>query len=202
MNTWQLPVQVIARQLVQPRLDIYYPELSGLANQQVQEKLNRRIVKQVMTMIKKQGYEKEPQTVITGGFEVKTNQRDIISLTNNHYAYSGGAHGLTIQRSLTMNTVTGDIYTLKDLFKPGANYSKALNAIIRRQIKERDLPLLTEFKGIAPNQYFYIADKALVLYFQLYELLPYAAGIPYFVIPVYELEHIVAEDGPLGRMIG
>lgn len=201
MNTWQSPVQVIARHLVQPRLDIYYPELSGLANQQVQEKLNKRIVKQVMTMIQKQGYEKEPQTVITGGFEVKTNQRAIISVTNNHYAYSGGAHGLTMQRSLTMNTVTGDIYTLKDLFKPGANYTKTLNAIIKRQIKERDLPLLSDFKGIAPNQYFYLADKALVLYFQLYELLPYAAGIPYFVIPVYELQNIVAEDGPLGKMI-
>ncbi|MCM3762716.1 DUF3298 and DUF4163 domain-containing protein [Alkalihalobacillus oceani] len=200
MTTWQSPAQVIARHLVQPRLDIYYPELSGLANQQVQEKLNKRIVKQVMTMIQKQGYEKEPQTVITGGFEVKTNQRDIISLTNNHYAYSGGAHGLTMQRSLTMNTVTGDTYALKDLFKPGATYTKALNAIIKRQIKERDLPLLSEFKGIAPNQYFYLADKALVLYFQLYELLPYAAGIPYFVIPVYELQNIAAEDGPLGKM--
>lgn len=200
MNTMKLPTDIISRHLVQPRLDVYYSELVNLADRHVQEHLNERITKQVMTMIRKQGYEQEPKTTITGGFEIKTNQRDIVSLTNSHYSYSGGAHGLTIQRSLTMNTQTGQVYSLKDLFKPKARYIERLNEIIKKQIKALELPLLTEFKGINPNQYFYIADKALVLYFQLYELVPYAWGFPYFVISVFEVKDMVVDDGAFGRM--
>lgn len=200
MNTTQLPVDIVSRHLVQPRLDVYYPELANLKNHHIQERLNKRINKQVMTMIRKQGYEQEPETTITGGFEIKTNERNIVSLNNSHYSYSGGAHGLTIQRSLTMDVQTGHVYSLKELFKPNVDYVKRLNSLVSQQIKARELPLLTEFKGIAPNQFYYIADKALVLYFQLYELVPYVWGFPYFVISVYEVQDIVADDGAFGRM--
>jgi hypothetical protein len=201
MNTTQLPVVIISRHIVQPRLDVYYPELTGLENPQIEQHLNARIMKQVKTMIRKQGYEENPQTTITGGFEIKNNQRDIVSLTNSHYSFSGGAHGTTIQRSLTMDVKTGQVYLLKQLFKPDSDYQQRLNELIKRQIASRDLPLLSEFTGIAPNQYYYIADKALIIYFQLYELLPYVYGFPYFVISVYDVQDVVTEDGPLGRMM-
>ncbi|MDV2686182.1 DUF3298 and DUF4163 domain-containing protein [Alkalihalophilus lindianensis] len=201
MNTSILPVDIVTHHLIKPRLDVYYPRLAGLVDHTVERKLNERIHQQVETMIKKQGFYENPETEITGGFEIKTNERNIVSLTNSHYSYSGGAHGLIILRSLTMNIQTGKVYRLKELFNPGAPYVERLNNIIREQIKKRDLPLLTPFKGIAPYQYFYLADKALVIYFQLYDLLPYAFGIPYFVIPVYEIQDIIDEDGPLGQMI-
>ncbi|NEU31413.1 DUF3298 and DUF4163 domain-containing protein [bacterium LRH843] len=199
MNTTQLPAKIVSRHLVKPRLDVYYLELADLKNHQIEKQLNERILRQVDTMIQKQSYD-EGYTTITGGFEIKNNQRNIVSLTNSHYSYSGGAHGMTIQRSLTMDIQTGQLYSLKDLFKPNTDYIKRLNEIIDKQIKARDLPLLSEFKGIHPNQFFYIADKALVIYFQLYELVPYAWGFPYFVISVYEVQDLVEEDGAFGRM--
>ncbi|WP_368073024.1 RsiV family protein [Virgibacillus salinus] len=51
-----------------------------------------------------------------------------------------------------------------------------------------------------PDQDFYIADKALVIYFQLYEITPYVFGFPMFPISVYAIKDIINEDGPLGRM--
>ncbi|WP_198507803.1 DUF3298 and DUF4163 domain-containing protein [Bacillus sp. FJAT-45037] len=201
MNMFILPVDIQTHHLVEPRLDVYYPQLAHLKDQAIEKKLNERILKQISTMIRKQGFDENPMTVITGGYEIKTNERHIISLTNSHFAFSGGAHGLTILRSLTMDVEKGSVYSLKDLFKPGADYMKKLNEIIALQIKERDLPLLNSFDGIAPNQYFYLADKALVLYFQLYDLLPYAFGIPYFVISVYEIQDMIDENGPLRQMI-
>jgi hypothetical protein len=70
-----------------------------------------------------------------------------------------------------------------------------------RQIKERNVPVLGEYKGISSSQDFYLADKALVLYFQLYDLVPYAYGFPYFPISVYEIQNILNEDKPLGKML-
>ena len=61
--------------------------------------------------------------------------------------------------------------------------------------------MINEFTTIRPEQDYYIADKALVIYFQLYELTPYAYGFPYFPISVYEIQDIIDENGPLGRML-
>ncbi|MNI20915.1 Peptidoglycan-N-acetylmuramic acid deacetylase PdaC [compost metagenome] len=152
-------------------------------------------------MLHQQGYPQNPQTDVTANYELKNNQRGILSLTLINYAFSGGAHGLTLQKSLTFNVQTGKSYTLKELFKPGSDYVAKLSAIIQAQIKERDIPLLVDFKAIRPDQDFYIADKALVIYFQQYELAAYVYGILHFPISVYQIQSIIDEDGPLGRML-
>ncbi|WP_413374709.1 DUF3298 and DUF4163 domain-containing protein [Alkalihalobacillus sp. 1P02AB] len=201
MNTSILPVGIKARHIVEPRIDIFFPQITGLSNRTIEKNLNERIETQVYRMIRKQGYLENPQTEITGGFDLKNNQQNILSLTNSHYSYSGGAHGLTMVRSLTMDVESGKVYALKDLFKKGAKYQERINHLIREQIKSRNMDMLNEFKGIHPNQYFYVADKSLVIYFQLYELQAYVYGLTYFPISVYAFEDIIDEEGPLGKMI-
>jgi len=155
----------------------------------------------VNSLLQQQGYYQNPQTTVTALYELKNNQRRILSLSLINYAFSGGAHGLTIIKSPTFNVETGKVYELKELFKPGADYVKRLSEIIKVRIKERDIPLLVDFKSIRPDQDYYIADKCLVIYFQLYEITPYVYGFPYFPISVYEIQDIIDENGPLGVMM-
>ncbi|QUH20043.1 DUF3298 and DUF4163 domain-containing protein [Alkaliphilus sp. B6464] len=197
----RFPVYISTMKLTMPRLEVYYPVVSGLDNINVQKKINSNILNLVYQMIKDQGYYENPQTTITGYYEIKTNERGILSIALTNYAFSGGAHGLTIMKSLTFDVETGKLYSLKDLFKDGSNYVDVLSAIIEEQIGERDIPLITKFDKIRPDQDFYIADKALVIYFQLYDLEPYAYGFPQFPISVYEIQDIIKEDGPLGQML-
>src|SRR5699024_2812294 len=110
-------------------------------------------------------------------------------------------YGLTLKKSLTFDTRDGKNYTLQELFRSGSNYTDVLSKMVQKQIKARDIPLIGDFLGISPNQDFYIADKALVLYFQAYEITPGYIGIPMFPISVYELQDIIDENGPLGRMM-
>ena len=197
----RFPVYISTMKLTMPRLEVYYPVVSGLNNINVQKNINSNILNLVYQMIKDQGYYENPQTTITGYYEIKTNERGILSIVLTNYAFSGGAHGLTIMKSLTFDVETGKLYSLKDLFKDGSNYVDVLSEIIEEQIEERDIPLITEFDKIRSDQDFYIADKALVIYFQLYELAPYAYGFPQFPISVYEIQDIIKEDGPLGEML-
>jgi len=202
MDERQLPVRINTLRMFLPRLDVYYPKVGGLTNIIVQQRINNTILNLVFRMIREQGYYENQQTDITGSYEIKTNERGILSLSLINYAYSAGAaHGLTVIKSLTIDVQTGRVYELKDLFKPNSDYVKRLSDIIRKQIVDRDISLLVEFKGIRPDQDFYIADKALVVYFQLYEITAYVYGFPYFPISVYEIQDIVDEDGPLGRMM-
>lgn len=197
----RFPACIITMKLFMPRLEVYYPAVSGLGNVNVEKRINETILNLVYKMIRDQGYYENPETTISAYYEIKTNERGILSLTLSNYAFSGGAHGLTIMKSLTFDVTTGKLYSLEDLFKKDSNYVDVLSEIIKLQIKERQIPLITEFNKIKPDQDFYIADKALVIYFQLYELAPYAYGFPQFPISVYEIEDIVLEDGPLGRMM-
>ncbi|GAF66946.1 DUF3298 and DUF4163 domain-containing protein [Alkalihalobacillus trypoxylicola] len=202
MNTSILPVSIKARHIVEPRIDIYFPQLTSLTNKTIEKQLNERIETQVYRMIRKQGYLENKDLEITGGFDVKNNQQNIFSVTNSHYSYSkGAAHGLTMVRSLTMDVELGKVYTLRELFKKDAPYQKKINEQINLQIKERKMDLLNEFKGIHPNQFFYVADKTLVIYFQLYDLQAYVYGLTYFPISIYLLQDILDEDGPLGKLL-
>lgn len=195
-----LPAYIKTLQWLKNNLDIYYPVVEGLKNPKVQEQINNKILDTVNDLIREQGYYENPLTEITGTYEIKNNERGILSISLINYAYSGGAHGRTIVKSLTFDNQTGKIYELKDLFKPGADYEKLLSDIIKKQIAERDIPTLEEFKGINSNQDFYVADKILVIYFQQYELAPYAWGLPDFPIIIYEIQDIIDEQGPLGKL--
>lgn len=185
-----------------PTKVVYYPRVSGMQNKQLQEFINNTILRQNQQLINEQTGNMDTTVVdLYGYYEVKNNQRNVLSLSLSNYVYHyHAAHGMTVIKSLTFDLQKGKQAALKDLFKPGSDYVQRISDLIAVQIKERDIPLLVDFTAIKPDQDFYIADKALVVYFQLYEITPYAYGFPMFPISVYDLKDIVDENGPLGRM--
>jgi hypothetical protein len=181
-------------------ITVEYPVVKGLKSAIALHRINLSIKQSLDKLMEDQGLGQEGLEMI-GWFEIKNNQRGILSLTLGNYAYPyHAAHGMTVIKGLTYNTDTGDSYSLASLFKPGADYVKALSDIVAQQIKDRNIELLGEFEGISPEQDFYIADKSLVLFFQLYEITPYYMGLQYFPISVYQIQNIILEDGPLGIM--
>ncbi|MBX9975337.1 DUF3298 and DUF4163 domain-containing protein [Cytobacillus firmus] len=185
-----------------PTKVVYYPRVTGMQNRQLQDLINSTIVKENQQLITQQTGAMDTTVVdLYGYYEIKNNQRDVLSLSLSNYVYHyHAAHGMTVIKSLTFDLQKGNQVSLKDLFKPGSDYVKRLSELISIQIKQRDIPLLVDFKAIRPDQDFYIADKALIIYFQLYEITPYAYGFPMFPISVYDLQDIIDENGLLGRM--
>lgn len=203
MSFIQNPVRIATRRIITKdnMVTIDYPVVKNLESPSAQHRINRSIVSMVNMLMEEQGFYKKQKTEMLGWFEIKNNQRGILSLTIGNYAFTyPSAHGLTIVKGLTFDVNSGDSFELKDLFKPGADYVKVLSDIVEQQIKDREIQLLDEFMGIKPDQDFYIADKALVLFFQLYEITPYYMGLQYFPISVYQLQNIIDEEGPLGIM--
>jgi hypothetical protein len=181
---------------------VYYPQVFAMKNQRLEWFINRTIVDQIQLLIDEQ-VGNMPTTVeeMLGSYEIKNNQREVLSLSLSNYTYhSKAAHGMTYIKSLTYDLKSGKLNQLKDLFKPGSDYVKRISEIITLQIKERDIQTLDHFTAIRPDQDFYIADKTLVIYFQLYEITPYVFGFPMFPISVYDISDIIDENGPLGRM--
>jgi hypothetical protein len=203
VEPYRLPVQILSVPVTSPTVNLYYPQVTGLRDIRIQQHMNQVIYRQFHSIIKQQGYYENPdQTEMTGIYEIKTNERGILSLTQNNYTYIYmHANGLTIIKSLTFDTRTGKSYTLKELFKPNSDYVKKISTLIEQQIRQRQINLTSNFTVIRPDQDYYIADKSLVVYFQMYEITPRPYGLPMFPISVYELQDLIDEEGPLGKMI-
>ncbi len=204
MNRTLSPVPIRTMEIKRNGTSIDYPQIGPVTHVYVQQSINEAIVHLVESLIaaqqEKQGV--HSFTEMIGLFEIKTNERNILSLTLSNYAYAyPHANGLTVMGSLTFDVETGRQYELNDLFLPGSPYIERLSTLVKQQITERDIPVIGEFSSISPQQEFYIADKALVLYFQSIEITPHYVGIPMFPISVYQLEDIINPEGPLGRML-
>lgn len=110
-------------------------------------------------------------------YDVTLNNSDYLSLLQSVYTYSGGAHGLTVRYSMTMDRATGKTVQLNDLFAD-KNYLSVLNSLIDDQ--NTDIHFFQKVR-LSGNEEFYLTDKGLTVYFQVYEVAPYAAGfIEYF----------------------
>jgi hypothetical protein len=202
MAHFQTPASITTQTFASPGTTVFYPHIFGLPNYSAQNVINRTIYQTVSVL---QHEQMKVQTgtnmEMTGHYEIKTNERGLLSVILSNYAYSRPmAHGFTVAKSLTFDVNTAKLYRLHDLFKPGTGYASVLSRLLSEQVKQRDIPMLHGSPTVGPNQDYYLADKALVVYYPLYAIAPYYAGFPMFPISVYELQSMAAELGPLDTL--
>lgn len=205
-------------------IDVNIPVLSGLKDTKVQDKINQMFETDILSFkeelgeaakeafedAKKYNYEMRPYAInIT--FEEKKNEKGILSLYVVYYTYTGGAHGGHDDITYNIDLKTGNLMELKDLFKEGYDYKKIINEKIQGQIgviseelkqkslkegqKPEDVYIPYQgFESIRDDQPFYLKNDRLGIYFGLYEIAPYAAGIPTFEIPLADFQEGLKED--------
>ncbi|MEJ8547399.1 WG repeat-containing protein [Brevibacillus borstelensis] len=176
---------------------VYYPQIKGMANRQAQEAVNQRL--RELSQIKPIDPNTQLDYNYFGDFAVAffKNRLAELELTGYHYPF-GAAHGMPTMTYVPIDLVSGRIYALKDLFKPGSDYVKVLSDIVGNQIKnnpEYSYVFPDSYKGISPDQPFYVKENALYLYFAPYEIAPYAAGFPTFRVPFSQIGDIIDENG-------
>lgn len=140
----------------------------------------------------------ESNFVADASYEIKKNTPNVISILVKYYKYSGGAHGYYEYIPYNINLRNGKNLTLKEIFKTEADYKTIINKEIENQIKElgkkeKGLDKVYNFYGIKENQKFYLDDGEIIIYFDLYDIAPYAAGIPEFSIVVDNIKNQIKE---------
>ena len=131
-------------------------------------------------------------------YQVPYNQNCTLSLYFDQYEYTGGAHGLTLRNSDTWDLLHSKRMELSDFFPKDSNATELIINSILEQIKEQ----IETGSGMYFDNYeqlvrdtfrlnnFYLTTEGLAIYFQQYDIAPYAAGMPTFVLPY-------AKGGPL-----
>lgn len=128
---------------------------------------------------------------IVSQFTLTYQQGSIISLYNDQYEFTGGAHGNTIQTSQTWDLSLCQMLPLSYFYPDNPYYLLDILQVIYAEIKRQN--------ESGENQYFenycelvletfrfenyYLTHTAIAIYFQQYDIAPYSSGIPVFFIP-------------------
>ncbi|MBC8079206.1 MAG: WG repeat-containing protein [Gorillibacterium sp.] len=180
---------------------VYYPQVEGMVNEATEKQVNQRLAE--LSEVVPVDPAVQLDYSYTGDFSVVFFQKQLLVLEMNGYRFPfGAAHGMPSRTHAKLDLVTGQFYELKDLFKPGSSYVLVLSEIVAKKIKndpEYSYVWPDDYKGIKPEQPFYVTGDSLYLYFTPYEIAPYAAGFPTFRIPFGQIREIIDEKAPFWR---
>lgn len=180
---------------------VYYPQVEGMANKGAEKTANQRLAE--LSEVKPVDPAAMLDYSYNGDFAVTFFQKNLLVLELNGYKFPfGAAHGMPTKLHAKLDLRTGQFYDLKDLFKPGSSYVKVLSEIVAAQIKndpQYSYVWPDEYKGISPEQPFYVTADSLYLYFTPYEIAPYVAGFPTFRIPFGQIRDIIDEKAPFWK---
>ncbi|MCX7711665.1 MAG: DUF3298 domain-containing protein, partial [Clostridia bacterium] len=180
---------------------IEYPEISGLPQGEVQEKINKTLKKKFTgdhQASKKDG-DAYTETIETQ-FSADVKKDLLIVRLSGYYYPIGAAHGQPYKEDIHLNIGSGSFYSLKDLFKKGSRYKETVGAIIKQKInrfnKEEGGHIFSEDIGNWDESTgFTVKKDALHIYFSPYAIAPYAAGFPEFSIPYKDIMNIIDTEG-------
>ncbi|MEL7340806.1 MAG: RsiV family protein, partial [Bacteroidota bacterium] len=138
-------------------------------------------------------------SVINEGFTINGFVGPIMSITTDFYAYfSGAAHGNYGSETQNFDMRTGQLLEAKDIFAFG--YQKALSELFGQRLMDTypEDHNYFSYTGIAEEQDFEFFADSVAVYFDPYEIAPYAAGQIKLKVGYDEIEAYIREDGPLG----
>jgi hypothetical protein len=177
---------------------VYYPQLTGIGSQ---ESVNQTLKE--LSGVKAIPQHTQLESSYAGDFDVSFYKNNLVVLEINGYDYPfGAAHGMPVKKYAHIDLKTGRFYQLKELFKQEADYVKVISEIIGEQIKNDEqysYVFPDTYKGIKSDQPFFISEGELNIYFEPYEIAPYAAGFPTFTIPFHDISSIIDHDGDFWR---
>ena len=119
------------------------------------------------------------------------NEHCTLSTFFDQYVFTGGAHGNTIRYSDNSNIQNGHRIELRNLFQSGEDYTKIILTQILKladeQFRENPFIYFENYRSLIVKYFdkdsFYFNPDNLSVYYQQYQIGPYASGIIVFDIP-------------------
>lgn len=147
---------------------------------------------------KANGYPQTPyETLMT--YKITYLSELFLSLYDEQYEFTGGAHGITNRSSSTWNLKTGKQVSLCSFFPDINNCVSDILMFIKQSIAgtiksaDKNSTYFENYdKFVNENfneEHFYLVPKGIVIYFEQYEIAPYSNGIPEFLIPFHKTNY-------------
>ncbi len=135
------------------------------------------------------------------------NQDYVCTIEFNDYAFTGGAHGLSVKKYMVVDMINGESVILEELF--ASDVHDLLVKLINDKIYELyNIPAaqkLTEagffYETIEPTSNFYLTKDGIGFYYNNYEIASYATGHTNIFITFDEIGKHIRMNSPAGRIL-
>lgn len=111
----------------------------------------------------------------------------IISLYEDKYTFTGGAHGNTVRSAQTWNLQKCQRIRLEQLIGCTADYRAYVQEQVRQQIEADPQWYFEDYEKLLVQTFdpdsFYCTDQGVTVFYQQYDIAPYAGGIREFLLP-------------------
>ena len=169
--------------------NIEYPTIQNILNNNLITYINKTIKEDILAFkqVNIDNYlENKHNLLILANYEITLNKNNLISIP---IVFSESEKYSRLINYI--NTYNYDInknkkIELSDIFKNKFNYTSYINNLIEKQT---DIP----FRGVLPDQNFYITANSIVICFSSYELDNLYSGIQEFEIKFKEIEENLSE---------
>lgn len=139
--------------------------------------------------------------------DIHNQQGDLLTYRIYFEEYTGGAHGTYHTSFLNINLNTLEILTLNDLFV--GDYQEPLAKLICLQLMaQNNVSTREELENlgygvigdILPTENFYLDDKGITFFYNVYDISPYALGASSVTIPYSHIETLLSEHPILKQL--
>lgn len=191
MNKIGITSETITKTNKNASIVIHYPKVSGLG-EDVEQKINA-VLKEKAEQFAKSSEEQashrdgkiEHTYDFVQNFAVTFNREGVLSIVTDQYGYTGGAHGGTFREGLTFSLKDGKQLGLDDLLKAAPDYKQKLDRMLKQKTKDTAFSDVTA--GLKDQPDFYLKEGGFAIFYQQYEIAPYAAGFPTYAFSFGEL---------------
>lgn len=165
---------------------ILFPELDGLSNRKAQDALNKELNRASSSFGKEscEGATAERSHWFEESFHVTSSRRKtLLGIAFSGSEYTGGAHPMSYQSCSVLDLEQGQRFDLSSLLEEGAHekLSALASAKLRKEHRAQDLTEAGFFDSdvkVGKSPDLCLHDDHITLVFSLYEVAPYAMGMP------------------------
>ena len=208
-GNYRVVSKLIKRNTGKMKLEISYPQLEGLTDENVQRTFNER-VRALVTKDAQIGSDEEGERGV--GFSVDHRSADLLSLVFGVYNdWTGAAHPQSNNFSYHYDLNHNKELKLADFFSPGVNYLSLISKLcakdIAKQKRKNGMEDIDEdgeasaFEALKEDATFYPAETGLVFIFDPYQVGSYAEGYYVVSIPYSQLRSVIDPNGPLAPFV-
>lgn len=171
---------------------VHYPKLSGLSSTDAQDVINKvfkdkadAFVAEAQAKAKKRDGKVEHSYEFDGTFLVTFNREGVLSIVTDSYEYTGGAHGITAREGFTFSLKDGKQLSLDSLLNSSSGAKNKLDKMLKEKANKDGNN--DGFNGLKEDPDFYVMENGITIFFQQYEIAPYAAGFPTYTFNFNDL---------------
>lgn len=134
--------------------------------------------------------------------DIRHNENNIVSIKFEKYAYTGGAHGISITEYAVCDLAKKKKLTLMNIFKENAKgeVDQILDTKLRKLNGLNSEESLREagffVDKVEWSDNFFINNQGIGFFYNVYEIAPYASGITELFIPFIEIKDLLVPNHP------